>query len=345
MRILVTGGAGFIGSHLCERLLREGHSVCILDDLNNFYSPTAKLANLEAIGRQGAYDFYHGDISRYDRVEEVFEASRPETVIHLAARAGVRPSLDQPLLYGQVNVQGTVSVLEACRKYGARKFIFASSSSIYGVANKVPFREEDSVNLPVSPYAATKIAGEKIAYTYSHLYGIHVVCLRFFTVFGPRQRPDLAIRKFIAMIDRGEPIPVYGDGSSGRDYTFVADTVDGVMGALAYDCPYDIFNLGNSHPVKLISLIQTIEAAMGKPADIRWLPDQPGDVPITYADISKARRVLGYNPQASLRQGIDQFLEWYFEQRAPLLAAQGTGGPGTSGDYRIDHSAGPNRQE
>jgi UDP-glucuronate 4-epimerase len=329
MKVLVTGGAGFIGSHVCERLLREGHSVAILDDLNDFYSPAAKQANLDAIGQSGPVEFYHGDISDEPRVMEVFQESRPQAVIHLAARAGVRPSLEQPVLYSRVNVQGTTVLLEASRKWGVRKFVFASSSSIYGVANRVPFSEEDSLNLPVSPYAATKIAGEKIAYTYAHLYGLQVVCLRFFTVYGPRQRPDLAIRKFIAMIDRSRPIPVFGDGSSGRDYTFVEDTVQGIMGALEYDCTFDVFNLGNSHPVRLIELIRTIERALGKKAEIEWLPDQPGDVPITYADISKAQAVLGYHPKTSLSAGIDKFLGWYFsrpEGAVPLRAAAAAGG-------------------
>lgn len=323
MKVLVTGGAGFIGSHVCERLLHEGHGVSILDDLNDFYSPAEKEANLAAIRRQGPCTFFRGDVSDEADAGRVVEESRPDAVIHLAARTGVRPSLDQPLLYGQVNVQGTIAMLEACRKQSVRKFVFASSSSIYGVANQVPFREDDSVNMPVSPYAATKIAGERIAYTYAHLYGLHVVCLRFFTVYGPRQRPDLAIRKFTTLIDRGQPIPVYGDGSSGRDYTFVADTVEGILAALAYDCSYDVFNLGNSHPVRLIDLIRTIEAALGKKAEIQWLPDQPGDVPITYADISKAQRLLGYSPQTRLPQGIDRFLNWYIEQRQGGHCARG----------------------
>jgi UDP-glucuronate 4-epimerase len=302
--------------------LSEGHAVSVIDDLNNFYSPNAKLANLQSIRRRGPIAFYRGSITDEALVAEAFEESRPEAVIHLAARAGVRPSLEQPLLYGLTNVQGTITLLEASRKFGVGKFIFASSSSIYGVANRVPFSEEDSVNLPVSPYAATKIAGEKIAYTYSHLYGLSVVCLRFFTVYGPRQRPDLAIRKFITMIDRGEPIPVFGDGSSGRDYTFVNDTVQGIMGALAYDCAYDVFNLGNSHPVKLLTLIHTIEEALGKKAEIQWLPDQPGDVPITYADISKARKLLGYHPRTSLAEGIEAFLRWHAEQQEDAAAVQ-----------------------
>jgi len=323
VRILVTGGAGFIGSHVCERLLREGHEVSVIDDLNNFYSPKAKLANLEAIRRCGTLAFYRGDITDRAAVAEVFEESRPEAVIHLAARAGVRPSLEEPLLYGQVNVQGTLTLLEASRQCCTEKFLFASSSSIYGMANRVPFSEEDFLNLPVSPYAATKIAGEKLAYTYAHLYGLQVICLRFFTVYGPRQRPDLAIRKFITMIDRGQPIPVFGDGLSGRDYTFVNDTVQGIMGALEHDCAYDTFNLGNSHPVQLITLIRTIEQALGKKAEIQWLPDQPGDVPITYADISKARKLLGYRPQTSLAEGIQAFLKWHFEQSESLAAVHG----------------------
>jgi UDP-glucuronate 4-epimerase len=322
MKVLVTGGAGFIGSHLCERLLRDGHGVAILDDLNDFYSPAAKQANLVTIGQSGLVEFYWGDIVDEAFVAQTFRAYRPDAVIHLAARAGVRPSLEQPLLYGRVNVQGTITLLEGCRKFGMPKFVFASSSSIYGVANRVPFSEEDFLNMPVSPYAATKIAGEKIAYTYAHLYGLRVVCLRFFTVFGPRQRPDLAIRKFTTMIDRGQPIPVFGDGTSGRDYTFVDDTVQGIMGALAYDCPFDIFNLGNSHPVRLIDLIRTIETALGKRATIQWLGDQPGDVPITYADISKAQEILGYHPKTSLTAGIDRFLEWYFTDEQSRETAQ-----------------------
>ena len=322
MKVLVTGGAGFIGSHVCERLLRDGHGVAVLDDLNDFYSPAAKQTNLDAIAQSGPVEFHYGDIVDEDFVAQTLRACRPDAVIHLAARAGVRPSLEQPLLYGRVNVQGTITLLEACRKFGVPKFVFASSSSIYGVANRVPFSEEDFLNLPVSPYAATKIAGEKIAYTYAHLYGLRVVCLRFFTVFGPRQRPDLAIRKFTTMIDRGQPIPVFGDGTSGRDYTFVDDTVQGIMGALAYDCPFDIFNLGNSHPVRLIDLIRTIETALGKRATIQWLDDQPGDVPITYADISKAQEILGYHPKTSLTAGLDRFLEWYFTDEKTRETAQ-----------------------
>jgi UDP-glucuronate 4-epimerase len=311
MKIVVTGGAGFIGSHLSERLLRLGHEICIIDELNDYYSPDLKRRNLEIVRAAGPIRFEQADISCSEQITPIFEGFRPDAVIHLAARAGVRPSLEQPLLYEQANVRGTMVLLEASRRLGLSRFIFASSSSIYGLANRVPFSEEDQVNLPISPYAATKIAGEKLAFTYSHLYGISIVCLRFFTVYGPRQRPDLAIRKFIDLISRGESIPVFGDGSTGRDYTYVNDTVAGILAALDYQTPYEIFNLGNSHPIRLTEMIETIEACLGKKARIEWLPDQPGDVPITYADITKARKHLGYNPETTFRQGVQQVVDWY----------------------------------
>lgn len=315
-RVLVTGGAGFIGSHLCQRLVAQGDEVTILDELNDYYSPALKQENLAAVLDTGAVRFFRHDICDAERVERIFQEVRPEAVIHLAARAGVRPSLEQPLLYARVNVEGTTALLEASRKAGVRKFVFASSSSVYGVANRVPFSEEDLTNLPVSPYAATKLAGEKICYTYSHLYGISVVCLRFFTVYGPRQRPDLAIRKFTESIDAGRPIPFFGDGASGRDYTFIEDTVQGILAALDYGCSYDIFNLGNSHPVSLSAMVETIEAALGQKAIIQRLPEQPGDVPITYADISKAERLLGYSPKTPFATGIERFVEWYRRRKA-----------------------------
>lgn len=311
MRILVTGGAGFIGSHLCERLIRDGHSVTILDELNDFYSPDIKRANLAAVRRAGDVAFQQADICDEERVFALGRENSFDAVIHLAARAGVRPSLEQPLLYEHVNVRGTMVLLEMARRFGVKKFVFASSSSIYGLANRVPFSEEDSVNQPISPYAATKIAGEKICFTYAHLFKIPIVCLRFFTVYGPRQRPDLAIHKFTGLIERGEPIPVFGEGTSGRDYTYFSDIVDGIVAALHYKCGFDVFNLGNSHPVDLNTLICTIEDSLGKKADIQRLPEQPGDVPITYADISKAQRLLGYSPGVSFQQGIEAFVAWY----------------------------------
>lgn len=311
MKVLITGGAGFIGSHLAERLLGDSHRIAILDDLNDFYEPALKRANLDLVRRAGSMDVVEGDIRDTRLVGELMARFKPDCIVHLAARAGVRPSLAEPLLYEQVNVGGTTVLLEAARRAGVPKFVFASSSSIYGIANRVPFSEEDLLNLPISPYAATKIAGEKICYTYSHLYGIQVVCLRFFTVFGPRQRPDLAIRKFMQHIEAGIPIPVFGDGSMGRDYTFVEDTVAGIRAAMGYSCAYDIFNLGNSHPVPLREMISTLEQVLGRGAVIDRQPVQPGDVPITYADISKARRLLGYSPCTPFAEGIRRMAAWF----------------------------------
>ncbi len=311
MNIILTGGAGFIGSHLAERLLRDGCRLEIVDDLNDYYAPALKRENLEAVRRAGAFEFHHADIRDTARMDAIVRAARPDAIIHLAARAGVRPSLEQPLLYEEVNMLGTTGLLEACRHHGVPKFVFASSSSIYGIANRVPFSEEDTNNLPISPYAATKLAGEKLCFTYSHLFGVRAVCLRFFTVYGPRQRPDLAIRKFTELIDAGKPIPFYGDGSTGRDYTFVDDTVAGIVGALNHDTPYGVFNLGNSHPVGLRTMLATIEQALGKTAVLNRQPDQPGDVPITYADISKARAAFGYNPATPFPAGIARFVAWH----------------------------------
>jgi UDP-glucuronate 4-epimerase len=311
MRILLTGGAGFIGSHLSERLLREGNELAIVDDLNDFYSPAVKRANLEAVRRAGPLTFHQVDICDEKEMFAIGRGQQPEAIIHLAARAGVRPSLEDPLLYERVNVRGTMVMLEMARQLGVTKFVFASSSSIYGVANRVPFCEDDALNLPISPYAATKIAGEKVCYTYSYLYGIRTVCLRLFTVYGPRQRPDLAIYKFTRLITEGKPIPVFGDGSSGRDYTFYSDAVDGIMGALHYDGQYEVFNLGNSHPVSLNSMICTLEDHLGRRARIEHLPEQPGDVPITCADISKAQSLLGYSPSVVFSDGIEAFVAWF----------------------------------
>lgn len=311
-RVLVTGGAGFIGSSLSARLLAENCELAIVDDLNDFYPPEEKIANLEGIGCHRHGCFYKADICNESAIRTIVARHQPQFVFHLAARAGVRPSIQEPLLYEQVNVQGTMILLEACRRLPhPPKFILASSSSVYGAASRLPFVEDDLQNLPVSPYAATKIAAEKMAFTYSHLYGIRAVCLRYFTVYGPRQRPDLAIRKFIECIDAGRTIPVYGDGSTLRDYTFVDDIVDGTVKAMQCDCSYDIFNLGNSRPVRLAELIETIEQAVGKTAKIKRLATQPGDAPATHADISKARRLLGYEPRTTLTDGIRQTVEWH----------------------------------
>jgi UDP-glucuronate 4-epimerase len=316
MRFLVTGGAGFIGSHVAETLVRRGEEVVIVDDLNSFYSPALKRANLESVGSAGPFLFCQADIRDEMAIERIFLRNRPEVVIHLAARAGVRPSLEEPVLYQDTNVRGTVVMLEAARRFGAGKFLFASSSSVYGIANRVPFREKDRTHAPVSPYAATKLAGEMHCHAWAHLYGLKAICLRFFTVYGPRQRPDLAIRKFTEMIDRGDPVTVFGNGSSARDYTFIEDIVSGILAAIHYDSQFDVFNLGNSEPVPLMSLIRAIELAVGKQARLKMLPEQAGDVPITYADISKARQLLGYEPKTGLAEGIRRFVTAHLENKA-----------------------------
>jgi UDP-glucuronate 4-epimerase len=314
-RILLTGGAGFIGSHLAEALIRLGATLSIVDNLDNFYAPSRKRRNLQEIGDTGAYEFFEADLRDIDALRRVAQQVHPEIVIHLAARAGVRPSIEQPALYESVNVGGTVNLLEIAREFKVQRLIFGSSSSVYGVTNTVPFCEDDPRTRPISPYAATKLAAELMCYTYAHLYGLTTICLRFFTVYGPRQRPDLAIHKFTALIEAGEPIPVYGDGSMGRDYTYVDDIVSGVIGSLEYTplskVSFEVFNLGNSNPVRLRELIAQLEAATGKRAKQQSLPDQPGDVPITWANIDKAKRLLGYSPRTSMEVGLRNFVAWY----------------------------------
>ncbi|MEW6303637.1 MAG: SDR family NAD(P)-dependent oxidoreductase [Verrucomicrobiota bacterium] len=312
MNFLVTGGAGFIGSHVCERLLHSGHAVWVLDDLNTFYPPALKQANirsLQALARP--FTFVHGDLTDIAAVEELFASAKFDQVIHLAARAGVRPSLAEPGLYQRVNVEGTVNLLEAARKRGVKKITIASSSSVYGVNSKVPFSESDPIFAAISPYAASKLACEALGHVYHHIYGMDIAMLRFFTVYGPRQRPDLAIHKFAQLIDAGKPIPVFGDGSTARDYTYVTDTVDGVIACTQKEFGFDIFNLGESQTVKLSYLIELLESALGKKAIIDRQPPQPGDVPITFADISKARARLGYDPKVKIEQGIPRFVEWF----------------------------------
>ena len=318
--VLLTGGAGFIGSHLSEALLRRGLQLSVVDNLDDFYSPAAKRANLEEVRKVGNFEFCELDLCDFDALRQAISKLRPDTIIHLAARAGVRPSIENPQLYERVNVAGTVNLLEAARQVSVKRFIFGSSSSVYGVTNRVPFVEDDPCLRPISPYAATKLAGEFFCHTYAHLYGLSTVCLRFFTVYGPRQRPDLAIRKFATLMEAGKPIPVFGDGSMGRDYTFVDDTVAGVLAAVEYQflpggTPFDIFNLGNSHPVSLNELIATLERVTGRTAirDQREL--QPGDVPITWANIEKSSRMLGYRPATSLAEGLEKFVRWLRHER------------------------------
>jgi len=313
MNILVTGGAGFIGSHICRRVLADGHAVSVIDDFNDYYDPAIKRANVAAFA--GAVRVFEGDIRDRASVEKLFSDGKFDVVIHIAARAGVRPSVLDPQLYIDTNITGTHHLLEASRRHGVGKLLFASSSSVYGLAKKVPFSEDLPLPQTLSPYAATKLAGEHLCGNYSHLFGLKVVCLRFFTVYGPGQRPDLAIHKFTDAIHRGKPIPQYGDGSTRRDYTYVDDIVQGVMGTLEYNgAPFDIFNLGENQTITLTDLILEIEKALGKKAVIERLPEQQGDMPLTSADITKARSLLGYDPQTKIAEGIPKFVEWYLSK-------------------------------
>jgi UDP-glucuronate 4-epimerase len=316
-KVLLTGGAGFIGSHVAEALLRRAVDLTIVDNLDHFYPPAWKKHNLEEIRRVGKFRLFEANICDQKESREAFARAQPEIVIHLAARAGVRPSIEQPLLYEQVNVQGTLNLLELCREFGVGKLLFGSSSSVYGDDPRVPFSEGQVELRPISPYAATKLAGEMLCYTYAHLFALPVICLRFFTVYGPRQRPDLAIYKFTALIEAEKPIPIFGDGSTGRDYTYVDDIVAGVLGALertpqlANGAAFEVFNLGNSHPVKLAELVEILERVTGRKAIREYKPPQPGDVPLTWADISRATRLLGYHPSTRLEDGAARFVKWY----------------------------------
>jgi UDP-glucuronate 4-epimerase len=316
MNFLVTGGAGFIGSHVCERLLREGHHVWAFDDLNSFYDPQFKRRNLREIQALALpFEFVHGDITDRAALDEICSSVKFDQVIHLAARAGVRPSLEQPALYQRVNVEGTVNVLEAARLNGVKKIIIASSSSVYGLNSKTPFSESDPIFSAISPYAASKLACEALGHVWYHVHKMDVAMLRFFTVYGPRQRPDLAIYKFAKLICAGKPIPVFGDGTAARDYTFVTDTVDGVMACTKKEFGYDLFNLGESETVSLGRMIELLEGALGKKAVIDRQPLQAGDVPITFANISKAREKLGYNPRVKFEQGIRIFVDWFLKDK------------------------------
>lgn len=310
MRVLVTGGAGFIGSHLTEKLLGAGHEVAILDDFNDFYDPAIKRTNIAGIVRD--VRVHHVDLRDGAAVRNVLGSENFDAIAHLAGRAGVRPSIAQPQLYYDTNVVGTLHLLEAARASGLKRFIFASSSSVYGISKTVPFSEDQHLTQTISPYAATKIAGEFLCSTFSHLYSIRVVALRYFTVYGPRQRPDLAIHQFTRKIYTGKPIDQFGDGTTRRDYTYIDDIIQGTMAALEYDgALFDIFNLGESETIQLKDLIAAIENALGKKAKINRLPEQPGDVPLTCADISKAKALLGYNPTTPLKDGLPRFIDWF----------------------------------
>ncbi|HEV3456421.1 MAG TPA: NAD-dependent epimerase/dehydratase family protein [Thermoanaerobaculia bacterium] len=356
--VLVTGGAGFIGSHLTRRLLARGDRVTVLDDFNDFYDPARKrrnvaqlLAEPDAIaatpagtagaatgadpGHRDRLQLVEGDIRDAALVDRLFAAGGFDAVVHLAARAGVRPSLREPVLYEDVNCIGTLRLLEAARRHGPRLFVFGSSSSVYGINTKVPFSEDDEVNQPISPYATTKRSGELLCYNYHHLYGFRIACLRFFTVYGPAQRPEMAIHKFTELLARGEPVPMFGDGSSRRDYTYVDDIVDGIGATLALAPGFEILNLGGADTTSLMDLVLGLAAELAVEPRIEYLAAQPGDVPITYADVSRAARLLGYSPKVPIREGLRRFVRWFREQQpapAPVPAQTSDG----SGMKRID---------
>jgi UDP-glucuronate 4-epimerase len=314
--LLITGAAGFIGSHVARRLLGRGDRVTALDDFNDFYDPALKRANAAELARADGWRLVEGDIRDVELVDRLFLESRFDAVIHLAARAGVRPSLREPILYEDVNCIGTLRLLEAARRHGPANFVFASSSSVYGINEKVPFAETDPVDLPISPYATTKRAGELLCFNYSHLYGLRTSCLRFFTVYGPSQRPEMAIAKFTDLLARGLPVPLYGSGQSRRDYTFIDDIVDGVVAALDLGPAFEIFNLGGSQTTALVDLVHWIAGELGVEPAVEMLPEQPGDVPITYADVAKARALLGYEPKVPIREGLRRYVGWYRARRA-----------------------------
>ena len=315
MHILLTGGAGFIGSHLTRRLLARGDRVTVLDDFNDYYDPARKRANIAPFlaGDSPSYRLVEGDIRDAALVDRTFSEGGFDAVVHLAARAGVRPSLLEPILYEEVNCVGTLRLLEAARRHGPKTFLFGSSSSVYGINEKLPFSEDDEVNQPISPYATTKRAGELLCYNYHHLYGFLTACLRFFTVYGPRQRPEMAIHKFTDLLARGKTVPLYGDGSSRRDYTYIDDILDGLLAALDLAPGFEILNLGGAETTSLNDLVAWIAAELAVEPRIEYLPGQPGDVPITYADVSKAARLLGYSPKVPIREGLRRFVAWYME--------------------------------
>ncbi len=310
MKILLTGGAGFIGSHLCGKLLDEGYDVIVVDNFDDFYDPKEKRKNISSFLKKKNFKLVKGDIRNNFLLDKIFR-NKIDKVVHLAAKAGVRYSIKYPQEYMEVNVLGTLNLLELTKKYSVSDFVFASSSSVYGERSKVPFKETDRVDRPISPYAASKVSAEQVCYTYHHLYDIPIKCLRLFTVYGPRQRPDLAIRKFIKAIEGGNKIDVYGDGSSERDYTYIDDIVEGILRAIKTKMSFEIINLGNSQPIKLKNLIALIEKLLGKKAKINRLPPQPGDVSRTYADIAKADKLLGWRPKVKIEDGLAMMIEWY----------------------------------
>lgn len=310
-QILVTGGAGFIGSHLVDSLLEMEREVICLDNFDNFYDPQIKRGNIEPDLKKENFKLMEGDLRDRRFLRELFKKNRIAKIIHLAARAGVRTSLKNPVLYEEVNVGGTLNLLELAKKHGVEQFLFASSSSVYGVRTQIPFGEEEKLGILLSPYAVSKRGGELLSYTYSHLYGLPVTILRFFTVYGPRQRPEMAIHKFTRLIDEGREVPMFGNGTSRRDYTYISDIINGIISALEKKFSYEIFNLGNSHTLQLKELISLIEKSLGREAKVKEFPLQPGDVPITCADITKSKKLLNYDPRIDIEEGINRLVDWY----------------------------------
>jgi len=311
MRILVTGAAGFIGSNLVDKLLQTGHEIIAIDNFDPYYDRKIKEQNIAGARDYSKFHFFEMDITDEESIKNLFQKFPCEMVIHIAAKAGVRPSIEDPAGYYRANVLGTLTLLEACKEFSIKKFIFASTSSIYGNNKKVPFSENDFVDHPISPYAATKKACELLCHNYYHLYGINIFSLRFFTVYGPRQRPDLAIYKFFKLISQNQPIPLYGDGSTSRDYTYIDDILDGMLKSIQKVNGYEIINLGESQTISLVGLVELIEKILGKNADRKFMPMQPGDVDRTFADISKAKKLLGYDPQTKVEEGLMKFYEWF----------------------------------
>ncbi len=314
MKVIVTGAAGFIGAHLSEKLLERGDEVTGVDNFDPFYPKEFKDENIKILSEKGKFRFHELDIRSFEMGKLIQEVG-PDIVVHLAAMAGVRPSIQNPMKYVSVNVDGTMNILEAVKESGTKSLVFASSSSVYGGNRKIPFSEEDRVDTPVSPYAATKKCGELLCHTYSHLFGLNITALRFFTVYGERQRPEMAIYKFTERVMRGEELPVFAMGESSRDYTYIGDIVNGVVLSMENMGGYRVYNLGESRVTKLLDLVKMIERATGKKAKVNLLPPQPGDVEITCADVSKARNEIGYTPTTPIEKGVEIFVDWYKKHR------------------------------
>lgn len=313
MNILVTGGAGFIGSHVCDALLDKGQNVICIDDFNNYYDPQTKENNLKSALKNPKFKLYKEDIRNFDGLKKIFKENKIDKIIHLAARAGVRASIKQPLLYEEVNVKGTLNLLELAKEFNIKDFYFGSSSSVYGIQKKIPFSEQHNTS-PISPYAVTKKKAEQLCHKYHNLYGLNIICLRFFTVYGPRNRPDMAMYKFTKFISEGKEIEMFGDGTSKRDYTYITDIVSGILNALDKKLGFEIINLGNNKAIELKYFISLIEKELGKKSKIKKLPEQQGDVPLTYANISKAKKTLNYEPKVKIEEGVKLFVRWFNEQ-------------------------------